>query len=57
MSTRTLADVNAPSIDSPGKVKPGSRASSQYITCEFNKDQNCRPVNIFMLLNDTELNF
>lgn len=25
-------DANATSIDSPGKVKPGSRASSQYIT-------------------------
>lgn len=55
--TRTLADANATSIDSPGKVKPGSRASSQYITCECNKDQNCRLVIIFMLLNDTELIF
>lgn len=52
-----LVDANATSIDSQGKVKPGTRASSQYITCECNKNQNCRPVIIFMLLNYTELNF
>lgn len=35
-----LVDANATSIASQGKVKPGSRASSQYITCEYNKKEN-----------------